>query len=49
MLWRQKRTTLVAFGLGASSFYRTHELNISPGRAAGQAMVCHAKQSWQKH
>ena len=47
--WRGDGMTLMAFGLGASSFYEEHELNIAPGRAAGQAMVRHAKQSWQKH
>lgn len=46
---RKKRTTLMAFRLGASSFIEKHELNIARGRAAGWAMVCHAKQSWQKH
>lgn len=39
----------MAFGLSAYSFYEKHELNIAHGRAAGQAMVRHAKQSWQKH
>lgn len=48
-LRREKRMTLMAFGLGASSFYEKHELNIAQGRAAAQAMVRHAKQSWQKH
>ena len=51
MLVREKRMTLMAFGLRASSFYEKHELNIARGRAAGagRAMVHHAKQSWQKH
>lgn len=47
--WREKRMTLMAFGLGAFSFYEKHELNIARGTAAGQAMVRHTKQSWQKH
>lgn len=47
--WRGDGMTLMAFGLGASSFYEEHELNIAPGRAAGRAMVRHTKQSWQKH
>lgn len=33
----------------ASSFYGKHELNIGWVRALEQAMVLHAKQSWQKH
>lgn len=49
MLWREKKMTLMAFGLSASSFYKKHELNIALGTAAGQTMVHHAKQSWQKH
>lgn len=48
-LWREKRMTLMAFGLATSSFYEKHELNIAQGREAGQAVVRHAKQSWQKH
>lgn len=49
MLWREKKMTLMAFGLDASSFYNIYELNIAQGRAAGQAMMHHTKQSWQKH
>lgn len=41
--------TLMASGLSAFSFYEKHELNIAQGTAAGQAMVRHTKQSWQKH
>lgn len=42
--------TLMAFGLGESSFYKKkYELNIAQGRAAEKAMVHHTKQSWQKH
>lgn len=39
----------MASGVSVSSFYEKHELNIARGRAVGQAMVHHAKQSWQKH
>lgn len=31
--WRGDRMTLMAFGLGASSFYEDHELNIAPGQS----------------
>ncbi len=48
-LLREKRMTLMASGLGASSFIEKHELNIARGRAAGRATVRHVKQSWQKH
>ena len=48
-LLREKKMTLMAFGLTASSFYKKHELNIAQGRPAGQAMVHHVKLSWQKH
>lgn len=35
--------------LSAFSFYETHELNIAQSTVAGQVMVRHPKQSWQKH
>lgn len=31
---REKRMTLMAFGLGASSFYGKHELNIAQGQSS---------------
>lgn len=46
---KNSRVTLVVLGLGVFSLKNRDELNIAWSAGAGQAMVRHTKQPWQKH